>query len=70
MPSIEQFNNCGEAKCLDEAMKLLEAYAEENKRLKRCLNPRLWTQSMSDAWHKAIPDLQAAFEALSKEPGQ
>ncbi len=28
------------------------------------LNPRRWTQEMNDAWHKAIPDLQGAFNAL------
>ena len=30
----------------------------------RCMNPRLWTKEMSDAWHSNIPDLQKAFDAL------
>lgn len=28
------------------------------------LTPRLWTRKMSDAWNRALPDMQAAFEAL------
>jgi hypothetical protein len=28
------------------------------------MNPRRWTRQMNDAWHKNIPDLQAAFDAL------
>ncbi len=28
------------------------------------LHPRLWTREMNEAWHKAIPDVYAAFEAL------
>jgi len=29
-----------------------------------CMNPRLWTKEMHDAWHKNIPDVQAAFAAV------
>lgn len=29
-----------------------------------CMNPRLWTQEMHDAWHQNIPDVQAAFAAV------
>ena len=28
------------------------------------LNPRMWTQEMSHAWHINIPDVRKAFEAL------
>jgi hypothetical protein len=28
------------------------------------LNPRRWTQAQNDAWHRALPDVRAAFEAL------
>ena len=27
-------------------------------------NPRTWTQEMSDAWHRNLPDTQKAFDAL------
>jgi hypothetical protein len=30
----------------------------------RCMNPRLWTKEMSDAWWGNIPNLQKAFDAL------
>lgn len=30
------------------------------------LDPRRWTREMNDAWHQAIPDLQAAFDALRR----
>lgn len=39
----------------------------ELTRLRAALSPRQWTQAMHDAWHKALPDTQAAFEALTKE---
>jgi hypothetical protein len=32
--------------------------------LEQCMNPRRWTKEMSAAWHGAIPNVQAAFEAL------
>lgn len=28
------------------------------------LNPRLWDKAQHEAWHRALPDVQAAFEAL------
>jgi hypothetical protein len=28
------------------------------------LNPRAWTKEQHDAWHRALPDVQAAFAAL------
>jgi hypothetical protein len=28
------------------------------------LNPRKWTDEISDAWHKSVPDMAAAFAAL------
>ena len=39
----------------------------------QALDPRRWTQEMHDAWHKALPDTQAAFAALRaciKPPAQ
>ena len=45
----------------------LEQLEKENAELRVALNPRQWTQAMHDAWHKALPDTQAAFEALTKE---
>jgi hypothetical protein len=31
------------------------------------MNPRQWTQRQSAAWHRNIPDVQAAFAALLEE---
>lgn len=28
------------------------------------LTPRQWSREMSDAWHRAIPDVEAAFAAI------
>lgn len=39
------------------------------KKLEILLNPRLWTEEMHRAWHQALPDIQAAFEALRKVGG-
>lgn len=36
----------------------------EVERLQTALNPRLWTREHDAAWHKNIPDVHAAFEAL------
>lgn len=44
-----------------------QAKDTELTRLRAALNPRQWTQAMHDAWHKTLPDTQAAFEALTKE---
>jgi len=38
--------------------------ADEIKRLRTLLDPRMWTKEMSEAWHKNIPDTVAAFDAL------
>lgn len=35
-----------------------------NTALYKALTPRQWTQEMSDAWHRNIPDTHKAFEAL------
>jgi hypothetical protein len=32
--------------------------------LEEALTPRLWTHEMSEAWHRNIPDVHKAFEAL------
>lgn len=51
--------------------KLIAGLAAENSKLERinsqlekALNPFTWTQEMSLAWHKNIPDTKAAFDAL------
>ena len=28
------------------------------------IRPRAWTREMHDAWHRALPDVPAAFDAL------
>jgi hypothetical protein len=38
----------------------------EIKRLRRCMNPRQWTPHMDQAWHRAIPDVAAAFAAVEE----
>lgn len=40
-----------------------EMHAEID-RLTLALSPRKWTRAHSDAWHKHLPDMYAAFEAL------
>jgi hypothetical protein len=42
----------------------VRALIVEVRRLRGCLNPRQWTTEQSHAWHRAIPDVQSAFEAL------
>lgn len=32
--------------------------------LEKALNPRFWSSAQSAAWHRNIPDVQAAFDAL------
>lgn len=34
--------------------------------IKSALNPSRWTRQQSNAWHRAIPDVQKAFEDLLK----
>lgn len=34
------------------------------ERLEVALTPRRWTREMSDAWHRALPDVNAAFSNL------
>jgi hypothetical protein len=46
---------------------------EENERLRRLLNPRLWTREEDNAWCRTIPDLYKAFEVLRgdvPQPGE
>jgi len=38
----------------------------EIERLRRCMNPRQWTPHMDQAWHRAIPDVAAAFAAVEE----
>lgn len=39
----------------------------EVARLKKALNPRTWSGDQHDAWHRALPDTQAAFDAIRGE---
>jgi hypothetical protein len=43
--------------------------AERTRRVKmeQALDPRRWTRAISDVWHRFIPDVQAAFNALKEE---
>lgn len=34
------------------------------QQVKEALRPRMWTQEMSEAWHRNIPDTEKAFDAL------
>jgi hypothetical protein len=36
---------------------------------REALTPRCWTQEMSDAWNKSIPDLTLAFDELIRAKG-
>lgn len=36
------------------------------KELERKLNPRLWTEAEHQAWHRAIPNMQKAFDDLKE----
>lgn len=36
----------------------------EIQELRALLDPRRWTKETSDRWHRALPDLQAAFRAI------
>jgi uncharacterized protein with von Willebrand factor type A (vWA) domain len=47
------------------ACHLLDVALEQNEALKTALEPRRWTQAMSDAWHLST-DTHTAFEALLK----
>ena len=42
----------------------LAALREENERLRAAFNPRKWDRGKSQAWDRAIPDVQKAFEDL------
>jgi len=37
---------------------------KSTKELERALNPREWDKELNEAWHKNIPDLQKAFDAI------
>ena len=52
----------------NEMNRLLQEAAAEIERLEAALNPRQWNQSLSDAWHRNIPDTTAAFRALREAP--
>lgn len=40
---------------------MIDKYTKE---LERALNPREWDRELNDAWHRNIPDLQKAFDAI------
>ena len=37
---------------------------KDTKELERALNPMKWDKMLNDTWHKNIPDLQKAFDAI------
>ena len=37
---------------------------KDTKELERALNPMKWDKELNDTWHKNIPDLQKAFDAI------
>ena len=39
-------------------------YGNEIQELRALLDPRRWTKETSDKWHRALPDLIAAFRAI------
>ena len=49
--------------CLNSS-EFLQSVIAERDMLRRCLDPRQWTNEMSVAWHMAIPDTKKAFETL------
>lgn len=54
--------NCGSK---ERAAAIVQSY-NSHAALVAALSPRMWTREMSDAWHRNIPDVQAAFAALLK----
>ena len=44
----------------------LDAVTKDAEALRSALNPQQWNAEMSTAWHLNIPDLQKAFEELTK----
>ena len=40
---------------------MIDKYTKE---LERALNPMKWDKELNDTWHKNIPDLQKAFDAI------
>ena len=44
-----------------------DAFADKGKRISRLetlLNPREWNRAQDNAWHRNLPDVYKAFEAL------
>lgn len=46
------------------AKAIRQAENDTQMALRAKLSPRFWTREMSDAWHRKIPDVQAAFDAI------
>jgi hypothetical protein len=49
---------------LDAANKAGAAALIDVQQLRLVLNPRFWTRQQNDAWHRNIPNMQKAFDAL------
>ena len=50
----------------EKLITLLAIERAKNEKLREALDPRRWSQEMSDAWHKNLPDTIKAFEAIRK----
>lgn len=49
--------------CLPLA-EVMDTQAQEIQALRLAMDPRRWTQQHHEAWHRALPNTQAAFDAL------
>ena len=48
----------------DMREKLAKEIDAEFSKARTLLNPRAWNKEISDLWHKKLPDMQAAFDAI------
>ncbi len=39
---------------------------DEVQRMRKLMNPKIWTKEMHDAWQTNMPNVQKAFDALCK----
>lgn len=49
---------------LESRPDIIRAVSSDRDIRDQLLNPRLWTLEMDAAWHHALPDVYAAFDAL------
>lgn len=49
---------------IDRFQELLDDKDTKIAKLEKALNPRLWDEKLNAAWHKNIPDVQKAFDAI------